>query len=141
MYDALREANELREQLASDRRRIAFLFGAGTSQAVGIPGTAALTSRVPDHLEATEKDHYERILREAGASATVEQVLDTVRLCRELIGDSTDREAGGFKGVAAASLDRAICRAIFKLVSGDPPKGLAPHVTFANWVRSVRREG
>jgi hypothetical protein len=140
VYDALREANELREQLASDKRRIAFLFGAGTSQAVGLPGIVELTSRVPDHLAEPLKAHYNRLLTHLGSNATVEEVLDKVRLCRELLADSTDREAEGLKGAVAVDLERAICRAIFNLVSVDPAGGLAPHVAFAHWVRSIRRD-
>lgn len=140
MFDPLREANELREQLASDKRRIAFLFGAGTSQAVGLQGMATLTNSVRDGLGDKDKAQYDRLLKEGGSDANVEQILDKVRLCRELIGKSTDYEAGGFKGQAAADIDRAICRTIFKLVSTDPPKGLEPQVRFANWVRFIRRD-
>lgn len=45
-FDPLREANELRSQLASEKRRLAFLFGAGTSQSVGLDGLAGLTKAV-----------------------------------------------------------------------------------------------
>jgi hypothetical protein len=140
MYDPVREADELRDQLASDRRRMAFLFGAGTSQAVGLPGIAGLTDQVRNYLGAAEKTAYDRLLAEAGAGATVEHVLDRVRLCRELIGSSPVYEAGGLKGTAAAVLDRAICRAIFTVVSATPPGGIEPHTRFANWLRVVRRE-
>ena len=46
----------------------------------------------------------------------------------------------GLRGNESAELDRAICQAIFKEVSVDPPRGLLPHLRFAGWVRSVSRE-
>ena len=51
-YDPLRVAVEIREQLASDRRRIGFLFGAGTSMAVTLPGIEKLTSEVESKIGA-----------------------------------------------------------------------------------------
>lgn len=139
-YDPLQEVLELREQLASDRRQIAFLFGAGTSQSVGIDGVAPLTRKIQTDLEGSEKVHYERILKDLGADATVEGVLDEVRLCRELIGTSTVREAGGLKGKEAEILDRAICRSIYKRVAVEPPGGYSPLSNFAQWVGSVSWE-
>lgn len=140
MYDPLREAHELREQLSSDRRRIAFLFGAGTSQAVGLPGIATLTKAVRSRLTGDDLNHYNRLLAEAGTDANVEHVLDKIRLCRELIGESADYEAGGLKGGSATQLDRAVCSAIFSIVNGEPPGGVAPHIRFANWARFIRRD-
>lgn len=139
-YDPLQEALELREQLASDRRQVAFLFGAGTSQSMGIDGIVPLTRKIQSDIKDPEKSHYERILKELGPDATVEGVLDQVRLCRELIGASDTREAGGLKGKQAESLDRAICRAIYERVGIDPPGGYAPLSNFAQWLGSVSWE-
>lgn len=137
-FDPLKEAEELREQLSSDKRRVLFFFGAGTSQAVGVDGIVPLTSKIAGDLTAQCRAHYERVLKELGTGATVETVLDRVRLCRQLIGQTTG-EAGGFKGDEATTLDRQICKAIYERVKPDPPKGLAIHARFASWLNSIPR--
>lgn len=139
-HDPLREAHEFRDQVGSERRRLAFFFGAGTSQAVGIDSITALTRKVGDGLDNDQKKHYARLLAELGTSGTVENVLDAVRLCRELIGDSPDREANGLRGTEAADLDRAICRSIYDAVALNPAKGLAIHAAFAAWLRSIESQ-
>lgn len=138
-FDPVREAEELREQLGSDRRRLLVFFGAGTSQAVGIDGVFQLTKNVASDLKGADRTHYDRILAQAGAGAHVEHVLNRVRLCREMIGSSTTAEADGIKGDEAVSLDRAICAAIYNRVRVDPPKGYQLHAEFAAWISSVNR--
>jgi hypothetical protein len=130
-FDPIREAEELREQLGSDRRRLIIFFGAGTSQAVGIDGVVQITASVRSKLTGTLKAHYDRVLADAGAGAHVENVLNRVRLCREMIGSSKIAEAGGFKGDEAEKLDRAVCQAIYERVSVIPAKGYQLHAEFA----------
>src|SRR5882672_7321852 len=132
-HDPLREAEELREQLGSDRRRLLVFFGAGTSQAAGIDGTLQLTNNVRADLSAPQQAHYDRFLVQAGSGANLERALDRVRLCREMIGENKTAEADGLKGTEAEELDRAICRAIYRRVKIDPPKGLQLHAEFAAW--------
>jgi len=138
-HDPLREAEELREQLGSDRRRLLVFFGAGTSQAVGIDSIVQLTVNVRADLTVTQQGHYDRLLAQAGAGANLEHVLDRVRLCREMIGDDKTGEADGLKGAEAEELDRAICRGIYSRVKVDPPKGLQLHAEFAAWLSSIQR--
>src|SRR5438477_617643 len=54
-FDPLREANELRSQLASEKRRLAFLFRAGTSQSVGLEGFTGLTTAVGSDLKNDDR--------------------------------------------------------------------------------------
>ncbi|MEA2880612.1 MAG: hypothetical protein QOF14_5808 [Hyphomicrobiales bacterium] len=138
-HDPVREAEELREQLGSDRRRLLAFFGAGTSQAVGIDGILQLTKNVRGDLSAQEQLHYDRLLAASGPDANVEHVLDRVRLCREMIGTSATFEADGLTGNKAEELDRAICRAIYERVKIDPPKGFLAHAEFAAWLSSIHR--
>jgi len=139
-HDPLREAQEFREQVGSPKRRLVFFFGAGTSQAVGIDGVVQLTKRIGEELPNSDKPVYARLLKEAGPSATVESVLDNIRLCRELLGSDENREVNGLKCAGAASLDRGICRLICKAVKVDPPGTLRFHTAFAGWLKSVDRE-
>lgn len=138
-FDPVREAEELREQLGSDRRRLITFFGAGTSQAAGIDGVVQLTRNIGSSLAAPFDKQYARVLTEAGAGAHIEDVLNRVRLCREMIGASTTAEAGGFKGDEAEKLDRAICREVYNRVSAKPPKGYKLHAEFASWLNSIQR--
>lgn len=138
LYDPFAEAQELREQLASDRRRLALLLGAGTSQSVGLEGIAQLTTNIAGELDAANKGRYERLLK-LGDQRTVEDVLSTVRLCRELAETDGSSEVLGLKGETAAELDRMICNVIRKRVDIDPPKGLDPFITLASWLSSVDR--
>ena len=136
-FNPLQEADELREQLGSDKRRLLFFFGAGTSQAAGIDSVAALTTNVRASLTQAQQSKYDQILN-LGPNQHVEHVLNYVRLCRELIGTGTT-SVGLLKGREATELDRAICRAIYKRVQLAPPGGYATHANFAAWVGSIQR--
>lgn len=114
-FDAAREAAELRNQLSSDKRRLAFLFGAGTSQAVGIPGLIPLTKLVSDGLSKEDRDHFER-LRSQDKDGNLETVLNRVRLCREMLGDNATRKVEDLSAAEAGALDRGICQEIRKHV-------------------------
>jgi hypothetical protein len=138
-FDPVREAEELREQLGSDRRRLLVFFGAGTSQAVGIDGVVQLTKNVASDLTGEQRAHYDRLLSQSGPGAHVEHVLNRVRLCREMIGDSKTVEADGIKGEDAVKLDRAICGAIYNRIKADPPKGFQLHAELAAWLSSIQR--
>lgn len=139
LHDPIREAEELREQLGSDKRRLIVFCGAGTSQAVGLDGTADLTKNVRNDLAPPNQAHYDRLLAASGPSANLEHVLDRVRLIRDLIAVTKAPEADGLKGNDAQNLDRAICRAIYKRVKIDPPKGFKLHTEFAAWLNSIQR--
>ena len=51
-------ALQLRDQLASDKRKLGFFFGAGTSMAVGIPGVFALTKQISEKLKEPFKSQF-----------------------------------------------------------------------------------
>ncbi|MDD5618327.1 MAG: hypothetical protein PHG69_04470, partial [Candidatus Omnitrophica bacterium] len=110
-YDPYREALEIREQLASEKRKLAFFFGAGTSMAAGLPGIKELTAKVANELKDNFKKQFEKIKKEISVDANVEDILDRIRIYRELIADSTTAEHAGIKGKEAAkNLDAAICQ-------------------------------
>jgi len=133
-HDVARAAFELREQLASDKRRLAFLMGAGTSMAVGVPGIDDLTSEVEKKLSETMKQLYGAVRSDLGDGANVENVLDRVRLLRELLGKGEDKKHNGLTGKNSRELDISICKAIRDIVCEEPAKGMSPHATFAQWL-------
>jgi SIR2-like domain len=137
-FDPVREATELRNQLSSDKRRLAFFFGAGASQAVGIPGLQSLTKMVNTDLDKSHGVHFARLLNR-DKDGTLETVLNRVRLCREMLGNDAAGEVEGLSTSEAASLDRAICRAIRARVGMKPPKGLKTHYIFAHWAKTITR--
>lgn len=137
-YDPFRFALDLREQLASEKRRLGFFMGAGTSMSVGMPGIEALTSKVEEQLQDEKKDKFNSIKCGLPGKPNVEDVLNRVRLCREIIGDSADKECEGLVGKdTAKGFDAAICRAIYEIVRVDPPNGSKPFITFAQWLHAL----
>ena len=137
-FDPLREASELRSQLASEKRRLAFLFGAGTSQAVGLEGLPALTKGVALDLKADDKILFDRLLK-LDAEGNLETILNRLRLCRELVGTDDKREIDGVTGAQALHIDREICQIVNKRIGIEPPGGMGPHFIFAHWLKSTDR--
>lgn len=137
-FDPIREAAELRNQLSSDKRRLSFLFGAGTSLSVGIQGLEQLTESVGKDLTGKDAEWYQS-LRKAQPSANLELILNRVRLCREMLGSGIDDEVYGLKLPEAEGLDRAICLSVRKHVGVEAPLGLADHFVFAQWLKMINR--
>lgn len=137
-FDPLREANELRSQLASEKRRLAFLFGAGTSQSVGLDGLAQLTTAVGSDLKTDDRKAYETLLQ-LDNPGNLETVLNRLRLCRELVGVDESRAIDGITGKQAIGLERLICGSVQQRVGIKPPGGITPHFIFGHWVKSLDR--
>lgn len=125
---------ELREQLASNERHLAFLLGAGTSMSVGLPGIDALTSAVEKKLASPHQKRFADIKTALVGKPNVEDVLNRVRLMRELIDMNTDKRLEGLEESDVQELDAEICRAICTIVQSEPPGGLDPHIQLAKWL-------
>jgi SIR2-like domain len=137
-YDPLRAAFEIREQLASEKRKLAFFLGAGTSMAVGLPGIKDLTAKVEARLLGEEQTCFRSILKNLPEGSNVEQALDRIRIYRELIGEDEKKEFDGIRGASAArKLDTSVCQAISQCVREDPPGGLTPHLILSQWIRAL----
>ena len=135
-YDPFREALEIREQLASEKRKLAFFFGGGTSMSAGLPGIKELTMEVAKELKDNFKGQFGKIKKELPGDANVEDVLDRIRIYRELIAESTTAEFAGIKGKEAAKkLDATICQLIAKSVSVPTFDRMKAHRIFAQWLR------
>lgn len=138
-YSPRIEAGQFREQLSSDKRRVVFLFGAGTSQSVGIDGLNDLTNHVRSELRGTLRSEFMRLCEGIGDQGTVEHVLDEIRLCRQLLERRPTDIIRGLTAASAKELDRAICAAISERVSIEPSGGIEPHSRLAGWIRSISR--
>ncbi len=138
-YDPVMEALHLREQLSSPSRRLGFFFGAGTSMAVGLDGITTITKKVAEMISEELRPCYQKLLDETGNNGNVEDVLNRVRVYRELLGDDALQSFNGISGKTAKTLEREICLAIYRLVNVEPPKGIESHRTLAQWIRSIER--
>lgn len=133
-HSIIQAAFQLRDQLASDKRKLGFFFGAGTSMAVGLPGVFALTKQIADKIPADIKDQFAE-LKKASGSDNIELILNKLRTIREYIGESPDLELLKIKGKDAGSLlDVEICKAISNIVYKTDIDEIEPHMTFANWL-------
>ncbi len=137
-HDPLNCALEIREQLASEKRKLAFFFGAGTSMAVGLPGIDELTELISKHLKEPYKTLYENFRKKLPEKADVEMVLNKIRIIRELMNGREDEEFYGLKGSKVVKdLDSAICNAICDIVGKEPSKELKTHLIFSHWLRML----
>jgi hypothetical protein len=89
-------------------------------------------------LSGKEGEQFKLIAADLPAGANVEQILDRVRLYRELIGESPEREYCKIKGPdEGRALDVAICTAISGSVRGALEIRTEPHLIFAQWLRAL----
>ncbi len=139
-HDPFAEMKEVRDQLSASSRRLVFFFGAGTSQAVGLTGLPGLTTAMATALASPYKEQFAVIRDSIGGGANLENVLDVTRICRELLGNDNAQRVRGLTGEEAKKLDREICRAVYTIISGEPPKGLDLHFGLASWLQSIERQ-
>jgi hypothetical protein len=111
LFDPIKEMDELENQLSLSKR-VGFFFGAGTSMALGIPGIQRLTSEVIQLLD--EKDKIEALKDE---TSTIEDILNTIRLIREITKESPNKQYEGITGETAKKLDNDICNNIYEIIS------------------------
>jgi hypothetical protein len=81
-----------------------FFFGAGTSIAVGLDGLTTITKKVAEMLNEELKPCYQNLLEETGINGNVEDVLNRVRVYRELLGDDALQSFNGISGKTAKTL-------------------------------------
>lgn len=137
-HNPSRIAHELREHLASDKRKLGFFMGAGTSMAIGLPGIDKLSELVEEALPSEElKANFLKIKEEISSdSKNVEIVLNRIRLIRELLDDKAENVHNGISGESIKTLDHEVCRAIHKAVTTADVGDKRPHVTFSQWLHS-----
>ena len=126
--------NQLKDQLSSEKRKLSFLFGAGSSMAVGIPGVITLTEKITDKIDAKYKDTFIKFKEEIKAN-NIEFILNKLRTIRELLGESeTDKYFDITGKTVAQEFDMAICTAIAELVNKNAASSIDPHLNFTNWL-------
>lgn len=144
-FDVLREIRELKNHL-SYSKNIGFLFGAGTSCALGIPDIATLTRDVELALEKrsaktfqTVKDDLSTLI--SGRDVNIEDILNQLRRIRELTNESETKEYLSVCGKDAVTIDGEICRAIYKIIT-EKEAGASLDTTkrFFAWYNLLNRD-
>ncbi len=132
--DAVRE---ILEQLTSEKRKLGFLIGAGTSMAVGLPGIDKLTSQVEGKLKPAETKILATIKKGISGSPNIENILDKIRLCRELFEGDKDGKYYGINGYESArALDVKICNSIREIIQNQTITDDTPHKIFSQWLKA-----
>lgn len=139
IHDPLNLALELREQMATQERRVVFFLGAGTSMAAGLPGLVELSKIVATGVKGSAKESLDRVEKSVGSNANIESILNYVRILRELLGDDDSKIHNGITGSKAKELDIAVCQEIYKSVFSPDPKKIVAHLTLGSWIRNARR--
>ena len=75
-HNPSRVAHELREHLASDKRKLGFFMGAGTSMAIGLPGIEKLTEFVKEALPSYAlKENFKKVKKEVTCGSNNVEIL------------------------------------------------------------------
>ena len=159
MHDADRLLADLRDHLARHDKRVAFLFGAGTSCAVRIPSpddddkdkplipdVAALTELCENTIKAEGTPYAEAwdsiwsACKETNQSPNVEDVLSRLRMMLEAIGAS--ETLAGLSKDELARLEKLLRREIARVANPqlDGIVETLPHRHFARWLIKVSRQ-
>jgi hypothetical protein len=136
-YNPTLIAHELREHLSSDKRRLSFFMGAGTSMAAGLPGIIQLTSIVESSIDKELVQIFKAIQAEVAGSNNIELILNRIRLIRELLSDKESLTHNAANGLDIKKLDAEVCKAIHQAVSNSSAKSQAAHDAFADWIHST----
>jgi len=129
-HDPERFVSDFLRKLGERRRHVAFLFGAGTSKAAGLPDIAELAAQVGELLvdQPDLQDAYRKLIQ----GRNIQEVLTRARLVSSLL-EGTSQTIDSLDAEAASRLDRAICSAISSIVSKEP-ETTQIHRSFAGWL-------
>lgn len=144
-HDPLKEINELRNQL-SYAKRIGVFCGAGTSKALGISDMKQLTSIVHDSIIDGKKVSLDSVVKTlaeeaAGKIITIEDILNHLRLVRQITLERKSKSFDGIDGETAKELDIEICNKIYEIVSEEKKKAnLVPIQSLLTWMNWLSRD-
>jgi hypothetical protein len=141
VHDPLRELTEIRNQL-SYTKRLGFLFGAGTSKAMGISDINALTKKIEDSLDATNKTFFVTIKDSLDKDQQhIEAILNQIRLIRQITHDKKAKLYDSITGEDAKKLDKDICDSIYKIISTEEISAeMSISKKFISWLNWMSRD-
>ncbi len=137
--------NILRQALASDKSKVAFLLGAGCPLSIQIEGNRPL---IPDIAGLTktvcaklDQAMIQKLKKGSdlskGNGVTIEDILSRVRSLIDVIGES---KFEGLKKQDLTDMERSICDAITKEVDKELPDDITPYHNLASWISGIPRE-
>jgi hypothetical protein len=148
-----RRAIDLLQRLAPNKMRIAFLIGAGCSQAVRVPDGAetkplipdigGLTAQVKAALDKNDKFKdvaqaaWERVIGRGITTPTIEDVLGHIRTLKSLC--STGGTIDSFRDDQLVDLDLALCQRVREIVNQPLPSSDPAYHVLASWVQAIPR--
>ncbi|MFN5579697.1 MAG: SIR2 family NAD-dependent protein deacylase, partial [Akkermansiaceae bacterium] len=151
-HDPREHIRGIHQILISDKKRIGFLFGAGTSFATGlstvfVPAIETMTKTIVAEVEAHSSE-FAAAIKEIQSETellkvafNIETLLSSIEAKRAVIGAG---KLNGLDSTAFTTLAKLVKTRVLKLVSvhetllADDRKKLA-HARLANWVQKARR--
>lgn len=151
-HDPREHIRGVHQILISDKKRIGFLFGAGTSYATGVaaacvPAVEAMTKIVMSDVESCSAEYLAAVneikaeTELAGSSFNIESLLSSIEAKRAVIGAGklNGLDAEGFVGLAKRVKDKVVkLVSVHESLKADDRKCLA-HARLSNWVQKARR--
>ena len=138
--------------LISDKKRIGFLFGAGSSFATGVknvfvPAIDEMTTIIVDTIESHSPEFAVAVTQiraeteSSDLTFTIESLLSTIEAKRAVIGSGT---LNGLDSIGFGNLANLVKANVVKLVSVHeklPPEGRTKlaHAQLASWISKARR--
>lgn len=152
-HDPREHIRGIHQILVSDKKRIGFLFGAGTSFAtgvtgIGVPAIQKMTEVVVNAVKATHGS-FDKAVNEIsneieadGNSFNIESLLSSIEAKRAVIGSGV---LNGLNAQGLSDLAKVVKENVVELVSihkkldnHEDRKKLA-HARLANWIQKARR--
>ena len=152
-HDPREQVRGLHQILISAKKRVGFLFGAGTSFATGldeiyVPAIAKMTSDIVQHVTtqsaalASAIEDIKAELSGAKIAFNIESLLSSIESKRAVIGAGT---LNGLDSTGFSDLAKLVKEQVVKLVSihdhlstTEDRKKLS-HSQFSNWIQKARR--
>lgn len=149
-HDPREHIRGIHQILISDKKRIGFLFGAGSSFATGVPSVrvpaiADMTTQIVDEVEAHSAEFasaVKEMRREIGeALFNIESLLSSIEAKRAVIGGGTlnGLTSSGFSDFAALVKTHVVkLVSVHEALSLEDRRNLA-HSRLSSWVSKARR--
>lgn len=151
-HDPIRQAEYLRQSLATDKMRIGLFLGAGCPASIGIeengqevpliPGICGLTRIICDKMKANNacKKSFLTVLshfkKDGKKNPTVEDILSHIRSLQQVAGNDSVR---GLSSKDLNELDQKICIEISDLMNKNLTDINSPYHKVASWIGAIPR--
>jgi len=149
-HSVLKVSNNLNSILSSNKKKLGFLFGAGSSINLGddlklysIPGIKEITQRIVDEIKEDYANTIKSIKENDGDVFNIESLLTNINMRIEVIGKGTidnlnkqqlialrDSIVDQIKDILVKHLD----------IHEKQLDHFLPHVKFANWLKNTKRD-